>query len=248
MARNPLDDSLLFASLLDALPDAVYVKDAGCRYVRVNAVLARWYRLPSPEAAVGKTDADFFPPSFAQSLQEADRALLKSREGSEHEERSTMPDGRARWCVATRRPLRSGRKVVGILGLLRDIGAQKKAEERTKDSDALYQSLIECLPQCIFRKDAEGRYVYVNRQLCEALGHPPEALIGKTDYDVNPRPLAEKYRTDDKYVMQSQKLLDTVEEFKPHKQKKTVRIRVTKTPVYDSSGRVIGVQGIFWPV
>jgi len=144
-------------------------------------------------------------------------------------------------------PLRSGKKVVGIAGVLRDIGAQKKAEERTKDSDALYQSLIECLPQCIFRKDTEGRYVYVNRRLCEALRRDPEEMLGKTDYDVCPKPLAEKYRTDDKWVMQTQKLLDTVEEFKPAG-KKPVKIRVNKTPVYDSSGRVVGVQGIFWPL
>ena len=131
------------------------------------------------------------------------------------------------------------------MGISRDIRGVKRAEEKARDSDALYQSLIESLPQCIFRKDLDGRYVYVNQRLCDLHGVPRQSFLGKTDQDINPPALAAKYRRDDQSVMTRQKLFEAVEEVQAHRKK--IRIRIYKTPVYDSSGRVIGVQGVFFP-
>jgi len=70
--------------------------------------------------------------------------------------------------------------------------------------------------------------------------------VGKTDFDVNPAPLATKYRRDDQWVMSRQKVFEAVEEVKA--KRKRIRIRIYKTPVYDSSGHVVGVQGVFSPL
>lgn len=242
-----VNDAALFRQLMDHLPDAVFFKDARGRFVRINRVLASWYGLRDPDLAVGKTDADFYPEGYARAAREAELAMLKTGTPIlDQEEKVVGRDGKTRWVSTTKLPLRDAHgAIVGTFGVSRDIRNVKRAEEKTRDSEALYQSLIETLPQCIFRKDVEGRYVYVNRQLCDLFGLAPKDFLGKTDFDVNPKALAIKYRRDDQWVITHQKLFVAVEMLKSKNKK--IRIRIHKTPVYDSRGRVVGVQGVFSP-
>jgi PAS domain S-box-containing protein len=242
-----MKESVLLRHLLDCLPDAVSFKDAKGRYRRINRVLASWYGLKHPDDAIGKTDADFYPQEFARATQEAETRIRKTRIPIlDQEERIVGRDGKSRWVSTTKVALRDGRAVVGILAVSRDIRGVKRAEEQIRDSEALYQSLIESLPQCIFRKDAEGRYVYVNQRLCDVFGLTPKEFLGKTDFDVNPRPMALKYRRDDDWVRANQKMFEAVEEVRGKNGK--IKIRIHKTPIYDSQGRVVGVQGVFSPL
>jgi PAS domain S-box-containing protein len=241
-----VNDSALFRQLLDNLPDAVFFKDAKGRFLRINRVLADWYGLKDPAKAVGKTEADFVSPGFARATLEIEQSLMETGVPLlDQEERFVGRDGKTRWVSTTKLPLRRGKRIVGTMGISRDIRGVKRAEEKARDSDALYQSLIESLPQCIFRKDVDGRYVYVNQRLCDLHGVPRQNFLGKTDHDINPPALAAKYRRDDEWVMTRQKLFEAVEEVQA--QRKKIRIRIYKTPVYDSSGRVVGVQGAFFP-
>jgi two-component system sensor histidine kinase/response regulator len=243
-----VNDSDLLAQLLDALPDFVAFKDAEGRYLRVSRAMAAWYGLKDPAEAVGKSDLDFYPGGFARGLAEVDaRVLLSGEPLLDVEETVVGRDGKKRQLSTSKLPLRDADgRVAGTLVISRDLKGVKRAEEKARDSEALYQSLIEALPQCIFRKDAEGRYLYVNQRLCELMGFEPKDMIGKTDYDVCPKALAEKYRRDDQWVMTRQKLFEDVEELKA--KRKRIKIRVHKTPVYDSKGRVVGVQGVFSPI
>jgi two-component system cell cycle sensor histidine kinase/response regulator CckA len=124
---------------------------------------------------------------------------------------------------------------------------RKQAERALADSEAIYHSLVESLPQNIFRKDKEGKFTFANSNFCATLGIPLHDVLGKTDFDFYPEELAKKYSQDDKKVMESGKVFDTVEEHQtPAGQK--LYVQVVKTPAYDSKGDIIGIQGIFWDV
>jgi two-component system, sensor histidine kinase and response regulator len=243
-----MNDTTLLQQLMDVLPDAIFVKDAQGKFLRVNRVLATWYGIKEPAEAAGKSEADFAPKEFARATLEAEQVILRKGVPSlNQEEKIVGADGKHHWVSTSKLPLRDDAgRIVGIIGISRDIRSMKNAEEQVRDSDALYQSLIEALPQCIFRKDAEGRYVYVNRRLCELHGITPQQFLGKTDFDVNPEELAWKYRRDDQWVMAHEKVFEAIEEVKGSK--KRIRIQIHKTPVYDSQGRVVGVQGVFSPL
>ena len=71
--------------------------------------------------------------------------------------------------------------------------------------------------------------------------------MGKTDFDFSPRQLAEKYRRDDRQVIESGQLLDVVEEHVTP-QGETLYVQVMKTPLFSHDGKPIGIQGIFWDV
>jgi two-component system, sensor histidine kinase and response regulator len=243
-----MNDTALLRQLMDLIPDAVFIKDGVGRFLRINRTLAAWYGLKDPEEAVGKSEADFAPKEFARATREAEQKILETGAPIlDQEERIIGADGKHHWVATSKLPLQDASGlIVGVLGISRDIKNVKHAEEAARDSDALYQSLIEALPQCIFRKDSEGRYVYVNQRLCEFHGITPEEFLGKTDFDVNPTELAWKYRRDDQWVMAHEKVFAAVEEVKG--KRKRIQIHIYKTPVYDSQGRVIGVQGVFSPI
>src|SRR5262249_16443650 len=128
-----------------------------------------------------------------------------------------------------------------------DITQRKEAEEALRDSEALYQSLVETLPLNIIRKDLQGQFTFGNALFCQTTGKSLEELIGKTDFDFYPRHLAEKYREDDRRVIETGQALDLVEEHQQPDGKK-LYVQVIKTPVYDANGDAIGIQIIFWDV
>ena len=64
-------------------------------------------------------------------------------------------------------------------GTVEDITQRRQAEEQLRDSEALYHSLVETLPQNIFRKDLQGRFTFGNRQFCKTIGHSLEEIVGR---------------------------------------------------------------------
>src|SRR5204862_5357962 len=123
----------------------------------------------------------------------------------------------------------------------------KIVEDQLRTSEAFYQTLVDTLPQNILRKDVQGRFTFANKKFCHSVGKPLHEILGKTDFDFFPRELALKYQRDDARVMSSLENLDTVEaHITPGGDK--LFVHVIKTPLYDSLGRVVGIQGIFWDV
>jgi two-component system cell cycle sensor histidine kinase/response regulator CckA len=136
----------------------------------------------------------------------------------------------------------------GILGLItaRDISERRRHEEALRTSEANCRSLLENLEQSIFLKDNSLRFIAANRRFCEAVGLPEAEILGKTDFDFYPSELAEKYRADDRRILNEGRRLELEEQnlFKGRLR----RVRVIKTPVRDNQDRIAGVLGIFWDV
>jgi PAS domain S-box-containing protein len=129
----------------------------------------------------------------------------------------------------------------------RDHTKRKLAEQALRESETLYHSLVDTLPVNIFRKDRQGQFTFVNRHFCQTLGYGSQDVLGKTDFDFYPEHLAEKYRQDDLRVLDAAETLASIEENQSATGELTY-VQVWKTPVYDFSQRVVGVQAIFWDI
>ena len=111
-------------------------------------------------------------------------------------------DGSVIWISENCRAIRDSQgRLLYYEGTVEDITQRRQAEENLRNSEALYHSLVETLPQNILRKDPQGRFTFANQQFCKMLGRPLEEIVGKTDFDFFPRELAEKYQRDDQRVI-----------------------------------------------
>ncbi len=119
-------------------------------------------------------------------------------------------------------------------------------EDSVRKSEAFYVSLVETVPQAIFRKDLAGHFTFANRRLCDAVGLPLDRIIGHTDFDLFPKELAEKYSADDRRVIETGQIIETIERVTTHGD--TVTVQTIKTPVRDAGGAIIATQGVFWDV
>jgi two-component system, sensor histidine kinase and response regulator len=130
--------------------------------------------------------------------------------------------------------------------LKREAAEREQAEKVMKDSQALYSSLVENLPVHVSRKDREGRVTFANQSLCKLLGKQLDEIKGKTDYDLYPVELADKYRHDDLQVMETGELLETIEE--NQNDGEISYVQVMKSAVKNAQGKIVGIQIIFWEV
>ncbi len=131
--------------------------------------------------------------------------------------------------------------------IARDSSDWYQAQRSLTEWRSVYESLVENLPIKVFRKNRHGRLVFCNQIYCEALGIRLDDLLGKTDEDLFPPQLAHKYREDDRRILESGHPYHGVEEHRLPDGTVTW-VEVIKSPLRDSDGRRIGIQGVFWDV
>ncbi|HOT26917.1 MAG TPA: PAS domain-containing protein [Candidatus Ozemobacteraceae bacterium] len=120
---------------------------------------------------------------------------------------------------------------------------RKLAEEALRQSEARYRTLLENIPQKIFMKDLDSRYIFINANLAGDLGVRPEDVVGKTDEDLFSPELAAKYRADDLRIIRTGQSEELIEKYLLGGQE--TWIRTIKSAIRDANGLVTGVCGIF---
>jgi len=124
-------DREVLRTLIDSLPDSIYVKDAEGTYILDNVAHMHRLGLGSPDEVVGKTVFDFFPQELAERFHGDDQAILNSGTPLLNREEPIIDDdGTRRWISTTKVPFRDGTgRVRGIVCLSRDITEEKRAKE-----------------------------------------------------------------------------------------------------------------------
>ncbi|MFN3648771.1 MAG: PAS domain S-box protein [Armatimonadota bacterium] len=130
-----------------------------------------------------------------------------------------------------------------VMGVCSDITPQKRVQEILRRSEDRQRTLLESIPQRVFFKDRHGVFVQVNAPFAADLGRTPEELVGKTDRDLFPPHLADKYRADDVRIMESRRP-ETLEEVNESQGERRF-VEVTKAPVIGRDGKVAGILGLF---
>jgi PAS domain S-box-containing protein len=115
-----------------------------------------------------------------------------------------------------------------------------------RESRQMLQLVLDHIPQRVFWKDRECRYLGCNKACAGDAGVPtPEAIVGKTDYELAWREYADAFVADDRQVMQSGQAKIDYEEPLIRSDGKHRWLRTSKAPLYGPRGDVIGVLGAF---
>jgi PAS domain S-box-containing protein len=130
------------------------------------------------------------------------------------------------------------------LTTMHEISERRQAEAQLARERDMLRTLIDHLPDYIFIKDTEGRFVVSNKAHAHAVQVEPEALVGKTAYDFFPEQFAAQYHTDDQLIMQSQVPLINVERETLKSDGSKQMVLTTKVPLYERDGQCIGLVGI----
>jgi sigma-B regulation protein RsbU (phosphoserine phosphatase) len=243
----------LLELLMDNIPDSIYFKDKVGQYVMINQAHAKRFGLADPQQAVGKSDADFFAPEYAKQSLAAEKQVMQTGQPLVGvEEKETWPDGRVTWVSSTKMPLRDrAGRVFGTFGISRDITEHRQMEQalaqRTDEllkERLLLRTLIDNLPDAIYAKDINGRKTLANLTDVKNLHLKTEAeTLGKTDFDLFPRELAERLYAIDQKVLQGEPLINQEESFVDETGRKRW-LMTSKLPLRDPDGKVTGLVGI----
>ncbi len=135
----------LLRTLIDLLPDSIYVKDATSRFILLNEACARNSGVAAAADMLGKSDADFLAAGVAARSRNIELNVLRGGSLVNHEHPFVRPDGMRQVLLTTKVPLRDGAgNIVGIVGTSRDITESKRAEESIRRLNSeLEQRVIE---------------------------------------------------------------------------------------------------------
>jgi PAS domain S-box-containing protein len=113
---------------------------------------------------------------------------------------------------------------------------------REKD---LLEQLFNNMPDRIYFKDRESRFIIANKYISQIMGQAdPGKLIGKTDFDFHRIEHAQEYYNDEQRIMKSGKPMINKEETSLDMEGNDIVISTTKIPIRDKSNHVVGIIGI----
>ncbi len=149
-AQKQIEEALtyerdLLQIFMDNIPDTIYFKDTGSRFVRINQAQARLLNIDNPESAIGKTDLDFQDSELAQKFMAEEKQILETGQPIFNRiEFNPTTDGKPRWLSASKVPIkdRAG-QAIGIIGISRDVTEQKLAAELEQKRSIMLEKVIQ---------------------------------------------------------------------------------------------------------
>ncbi|MDP1929661.1 MAG: PAS domain S-box protein, partial [Thiobacillus sp.] len=165
---------------LDAIPDLVWLKDADGVFLSCNPGFESFFGASEAEI-VGKTDYDFVEQEQADFFREHDRKAMLAGKPSINEEWLTFArDGKRQLSETIKTPMLDEHgKIVGVLGIARDITKRAEAERVLLQSRQQTQQYLNIVGVMLVALDAEGRVQLVNHKGCEMLGASEADILGK---------------------------------------------------------------------
>jgi diguanylate cyclase (GGDEF)-like protein/PAS domain S-box-containing protein len=163
-------------TLINALPDPVWLKDTEGVYLTCNHAFERLLG-KSASAIIGKTDYDFFSAALADFFRQKDHEAILASAPSVNEEWMAVAGSEKRILLETTKtplPGASGQPA-GVLGIARDITERKRSEEYLH----LMSKVFSNSGEAILITDADQRILAVNREFTELTGYCEAEAIGK---------------------------------------------------------------------
>lgn len=176
--RKLADERRLLRTLIDNLPDYIYVKDDHFRHIINNRANVELLGAVSEYDTLGKTVFDYFDKQTAQPYHEDDEQVFRTGHPIvNREEAVTDPDGEQKWLLTTKVPLvDKNQKVNMIVGISRDITEWKKTQDAIIKEKVFSEKIIDSLPGIFYFFDENGKFIRWNKLFETISGYSSEEI------------------------------------------------------------------------
>ncbi len=237
-----------FSRLHDILMEApvgIFTSTPEGRYLFSNAALAEMLGYETPEDLINSvTDIAGQVYVNPEERQEFMRLMQEHGQVVEHECRFKRKGGPVVWVsISAQAVFDDQGNVVQYQGVNTDISRRKQAELELELTRKELSTVLDTVPVMIWHKDTRGNYVHANKTFCDIIGIQLDELRGKSDFDVHPRQLAEKYRKDDAWVLKEKAPLRDITEQHMDASGQPGWSLTEKLPYYDDDGEISGTIG-----
>lgn len=246
------------ANVIENSVDAIGIVDSHGKFILWNRRAVEIYGYYSEELA-GKSSFDLYadPVELAKMLDTLRRdgvvreyeILMKKKDGSivpMDISISQLKDeqGETIGSVCVARDLSERKKGEMELKRARDELSRysKELERQVRDRTREISGILQYTPAVVYHKDVDGNYTLVNARFEELFNLSQEAILGKSDHEIFPQPLADTFRTNDLHVLAEGRPIQVEEHF-PHPDGMHTYLSV-KFPLYDEHGVATGTCGI----
>ena len=235
-----------YRQLVEMSPDAIIVYSKG-KVIFTNDAGVKLFGAKNGEELIGQSIANLFYPHSID--------VTKSRVKNLTEEDSNVP-------LHERQIKRLDHTLISVeltankiiyqnesafQVVIRDISERKRVERELRRRQREVTTLLDSLPAYAFFKDSSRRYITANQKFCDAIGCTKDEIIGKTDLDLFPIVMAEKFREDDLKVINSGEMIYVYED-QMYDHDKLIFVGTRKVPLKDETGKIIGLIGLAFDI
>jgi PAS domain S-box-containing protein len=152
-------------------------------------------------------------------------------------------DGSPVWCSLSGKAIDPTNLDEGVIWIIDDISTVKKAQNEARRQRAMLRALIDSIPDIIFYKDLQGRYLGCNPAFGQLVGRSPEEIVGTTDHDLFEPEVADFFREQDSIMLTRGRPRANEEEV-VYPDGRVVSLETLKTPYRGPGGELLGLVGI----
>ncbi len=234
-----------FRSIIEGTDLLITEVDANGVFTYVNPAARRVFGY-APEECIGRASLEFVHPDDLAHTQQAFVDWVQRRErGGVIENRTAHRDGsfaHTLWSITLHYDDQGAMQRATSIAY--DIGALHQLRSELRESRAMLQLVIDNLPQAVFWKDRESRFLGANQRLLTDAGLSGlDEIVGKTDFDMPWKEQAAAYQADDRAVLAQGPRLNTEESFVGPDGSR-IWLRTSKVPLRQD-GEIIGLLGMY---
>lgn len=241
--RTVANERLSLQTLIDWVPDYLWVKDATSRFVVANKAITSDSGRANTCDMIGLTDFDIHAPEAARKFRAIEENILRSGQPMiDREELIVNSSGAKKWLLTTKVPFSNDlNEIIGLVGISRDI-TELKATRTVANERVTLQALIDFLPDKLWVKDVNSRFVICNKVTASRMSYQvPDDLIGKSDLELLSPDIAEKLFSDEQTIVRTGRPMMDMEECVFGASGEKTWILTTKVPLRNDQNEIFAV-------
>ncbi|WP_250674828.1 HD domain-containing phosphohydrolase [Paraclostridium ghonii] len=229
--------------IVDTLPVPIWIKSKDGAFLSINKKFEETYINKDLKKAdiIGKFNKDVYPMEIAKKYDENHKKVIESKKPMVFENKCGDKITKAYVTPI----IDSKNEVIAVSGIIEDISESKQYEEDNIYQKNLMETIINSIPDIVFYKDLDSKYVGGNKAFFEGFYRKDKVdVIGKTDLELNEdKKLAAYLIKKDKEVIKSKQNIYSKLKIK-NRENEIIYLESIKTPVINKKNEVVGVVGV----